>query len=133
MMKPTVIIQREPPAIFQKIKKVFNVRWQRVVITYGNQIYSFAKFPEDVLVHEQVHVMQQTTIGKDIWWDKYLTDHHFRLGQEVEAYRVQAQWIKDHAPENLKQIRLKEIVMDLSGATYGNLVSFEEAKKLIGI
>lgn len=128
-----VIIQKEAPPIFEKIKKVFNVRWENVVITYGEEIYSFAQFPKDVLIHERVHVAQQIAMGKDIWWDKYLSDKVFRLCQELEAYQVQARWIQENSPRNYRNIRLKQITMDLSSATYGNMVNFLEAKKLIGI
>src|SRR6266850_4710684 len=109
----------ECPEIFAKIKKVFNVKWEKVIITYGNTIYSEKIFPSDVLAHEEVHVKQQETMGKDVWWDKYLNDKKFRLDQEVEAYRVQVKWLKENSPRNYKQIRLKQITQDLSGGIYG--------------
>ena len=123
----------ECPPIFEKIKKLFpSSKWEKMIITYGDTIYSKYPYPEDVKVHELVHIEQQKGIDKDIWCDKYLTDKKFRLKVEVEAYKVQAKWIQENLPRNLKRIRLKQITEDLSGAIYGNIISFLEAKKLIG-
>lgn len=101
-----------------------------VVFTYGDTIHARCHIPPDLLVHEQVHMAQQENIGKDRWWKTYLADTAFRLDQEVKAYRAQYRYVKGKNREYNFRF-LHRIAMDLSGPTYGGIVSYQEALKLI--
>ena len=123
---------RYPPNI-NKIRERFGEIPNSVVFTYGDILYApkGKNIPKNLRVHEKVHMKQQ---GDDPegWWDKYLTDVDFRLEQEVEAYKKQFGFyrstckIKSRIP-----LFLNRIAKDLSGSIYGNMIGFNDAKKLI--
>lgn len=90
-----VEIIKDYPPNYERIKEVLNPPLT-ACFTYGDKIYFPLyedKFPPDLMVHEEVHVKQQTNPAE--WWDKYLTDKQFRQDQEVEAYATQFNWIKN--------------------------------------
>lgn len=101
-----------------------------VVFTYGDTIHARCSISPDLLVHEQVHMAQQENIGKDRWWKTYLIDEKFRLDQEVKAYREQYKYVKGNNREFNFRF-LDRIAKDLSGSTYGNIISYKEALKLL--
>lgn len=126
-------VSTEIPPIYQKCHEIFGVNWDDgLAITYGDTVY--AKYPllPDVEAHEGVHIRQQEKIGKDIWWEKYLTDLPFRLEQEIEAYQYQATYIKNTISDrNARFKRLRQVAVDLSSSVYGNMITFEDARKLL--
>lgn len=87
---------------------------------YGDTIYNAGVFdiPEDVMEHEEVHMRQQLAIhpqlGPKLWWDKVLADPVFRLAQELEAYAVQYQWIKERVTADFAKQCLFGMASDLS-------------------
>lgn len=123
------ILFEYPPNI-EEIKKAFKPTIY-TVYTYGENLYNPGKWPLplDLIIHEKTHVIQQ---GKDpkAWWDRYIKDTQFRLHQELEAYR--RQWkaiLRGNSKDKIGLLRT--IAEDLSGQMYGNIITYEEALKLI--
>ena len=100
-----------------------------IVFTYGDTLYC----PEDgaisyhLRVHEQTHMRQQAEMGPEEWWNRYCSDTRFRLDQELEAYQAQYRAMTKAD----KQKHIRGIAGDLSGLMYGNVISFDVAKRLI--
>ncbi len=127
------IINSFPPN-YEQICKYFPVRnKQGVIFTYKNVLYvpSGAQIPEHLMKHEETHALQQKEMGVDVWWERYFKDKKFGLSQELEAYRNQYQYAKKFLGRRESRRILKYISKDLSSGMYGNLVSKEEAKRLI--
>ena len=116
---------------------------------YGDTIYNPTKrkILPDVMHHEAVHARQQGS-NPDQWWYDYLTDKDFRLSQEIEAYGEQYLFAQKHieaqAAEAAKEGKvltvgrkkllswaLESMAKALSGAAYGNLISYGEAESKI--
>ena len=125
-----VYIYGEDPPFIDFIKKSFKVN-DDTVYTYGDTIYyKGGELSDSLISHEITHVLQQTKMGKDEWWEKYLEDEKFRLDQEVEAYRNQYKAGELSGVKGLNLL-LDKISKDLSSGLYGYIISYEEAKKLI--
>ena len=119
------------------------------IFCYGDTIYnpSGREITPDVEFHEEIHMRQQ---GNDIngWYTQYLQDPQFRLEQELEAYGEQYKYAKERidamdelATEQGKKLQvgknklltwgLESMALALAGVSYGNLISFGEAKSKI--
>lgn len=125
------IINSYPPNI-DDIRKAFKIS-DSVVFTYRDCIYNpgGGNIADHLMAHEQTHEKQQ---GDDPegWWKKYIADKEFRLNQEVEAYRNQFRFFKSrYRDRNMVHRFLRQVSFDLSSEIYGNIVSFQEAFKLI--
>ncbi len=107
----------------EAFKKRFPIT-SETIFAYGTTIYTDHQLPKHLEIHERVHLKQQARTGKDIWIEKYLTDTSFRLKQEIEAYTVQVNSIKDREARNRLRI---ECAKHLSSSLYGNLLSLREA------
>jgi len=127
-------VKTKYPPNFDRIKERFGPLPHSVVFTYGDILYvpSGNRIPKDLKVHEKVHTEQQGD-DPEAWWERYLEDDAFRLEQELEAYKKQFNFYKNNCKIK-KQIPLflDEITRVLSGPVYGNIISFDKAKKLIG-
>lgn len=122
------------PPNYKRICEVFNIKGSRsIVFTYDGVLYNpgAGKISQDLMVHEETHVRQQKEIGVDVWWDKYLTDAEFRTQQELEAYRVQWRYAKEHYARYYNRLVLKHISRSLAGEMYGNLMTKKEAEEAI--
>ncbi len=127
-------ISTQKPPIYDKIKEVLKVNWDSgLCIVWGDTCHSKNPLSPDLKVHEAVHVEQQKIWTPEKWWEKYLSNRAFRLEQEVEAYKAQIEWLNVNAPRHYKRFKITEIAKDLSGGTYGNICTFLEAKKLLGL
>jgi hypothetical protein len=127
------IVHARPP-IYDRIVAVFPAaRQNHVVFTYGDKIYnpSGGEIHETLMAHEETHVTQQTDMGKDIWWDRYLEDPTFRIVQELAAYQKQFQLVRELYQRPVWRKELNRLAKDLSSPIYGDLMSFEYAKQLI--
>ena len=102
-----------------------------IIFVYGNDIHCINDLSDHHIVHELVHVRQQTEIGPDIWWDRYFTDVEFRLEQETEAYQAQWKFLMENYSRPQRRFLLKLLVKDLSGPMYGHMLSKDEAKRVI--
>ena len=121
----------EKPPIYEQCKKEFGIDWESIVITYGDTVYSKHPLSEDLKAHEKVHIEQQTTMGKEIWWDKYFADPDFRLSQEVPAYKAQLEFAKNNYNRAGRRRSEKHIYYSMAHF-YGNMCrSEEEAKELL--
>lgn len=124
------------PPNYEEICQNFDVRNNKnVVFTFGDTLYhpyiSKGNLHKDLFIHEQTHVKQQ---GNDPigWWKKYFEDVQFRINQETEAYKKQYQFYSA-TNHNIAQREafLIQIATILSGKSYGNVISLEEAINLI--
>lgn len=126
-------IKTKYPPNINKIKEKFGNIPNNLVFTYKNILYSPSgrNISKDLKVHEKVHIKQQGD-NSDSWWNKYLNDESFRLNQELEAYKKQYNFFKNTCKikSRIPQF-LNKIASDLSGTIYGNIISFDEAKRLI--
>ncbi len=121
------------PPVYFECKRKFNVTWDKgIVITYGDTIHSKfgSNIPPDLCEHEATHVEQQTKMGKELWWKKYLVDKDFRLSQELAAYRRQLEYARIYyKPKSYVQL-FDKCVHDLA-KIYGGMVTLEESEKLL--
>lgn len=126
-------ISDQIPEIYYKCQEKYGVNWSKgVVITYGDTVYCKFTLSPDLLVHEGIHVKQQAKIGKDVWWEQYFNNDSFRLSQEKEAYIAQSKWLKRHIKDRNKRfVYLNKIATDFSSSMYGNIITKEEANKLL--
>ena len=112
--------------LLDKVVKHFKLKnIENIIFTYGDTIYTDNKLSYDLITHETTHIMQQRNY-EDVWWVLYLAGKKFRLNQEEEAYKRQYQV----AIKNGDYI-LDKIANDLSGKMYGEIISYNEAGKLI--
>lgn len=129
-----VFISTDQFPLLHKVVRRFNILGatdlDHIVFTYGNVIYARMDMPFHLVAHEITHVFQQLMTGKDKWWKKYLKDDRFRLDQEVQAYQQQYKVAKQKN-EMTGSYVLEKVSKDLSSRLYGNIIGFEEAKKLI--
>lgn len=132
-MQNQIKISHEIPPIYFKLREKFNVSWENgLAITIDDTIFCKFKLNQDVAIHEMVHIEQQKKIGVDEWWKKYLNDISFRRSQEIEAYRMQADWIKKNVGDrNKKFVMLRKICKDLSSPMYAIDLPYEEIVKIV--
>lgn len=113
--------------LMARYKEVFPID-ESTIIAYHDTIYCNSNLPDHLIVHENVHLEQQRKIGLERWVDKFLTDPNFRLIQELEAYRTQLKSVMNRELKNKVRIGSARA---LSSDLYGNLISFNEAFKLL--
>ena len=127
-------ISKEKPPIFDLIAEKFGVDWDSgVIVTYKDTVYCKAgQISSDLVVHEQTHIDQQKAYGDaDEWFNKYLNDKSFRLEVELEAYRNQARFITLNLKNRDKRLKMFMHIWRSMATYYGDMISYEEAKKLI--
>lgn len=128
-----IIYHKDPPNI-KAIEKAFDLGERKILFTYGDTVYIPSGVPisPDLRTHEATHVQQQSQTTPDEWWAKYLVDAQFRLDQELPAYRNQWRHIQRmHLPWQQQEQLLAHISDSLASPMYGNLLTKEEARKLI--
>ena len=66
------ILHEKPPAdLYKRIQEKFPVDFEKgIIITYGEDVYCKYDLSTQKVVHEMVHTIQQSKMGKDIWWNK---------------------------------------------------------------
>lgn len=130
-------ISHEKPPCYEKLCKHFEwleKAWNNegIYITYGGILYTpHTHIPGHIMAHEEVHARQQKKMGADEYLDKYIADVKFRQEVEIEAYRAQVKWIKEHDVADRKLI-FKHIVHTLI-TFYGLEMTAEQARKLLYI
>lgn len=124
---------KPPNNLYNRCREAFGsmVEWDKgVIFTYGDTIYSKFSLTEDLKVHEETHVKQQTDIGRDIWWDRYFLEKDFRMSQEIEAYKNQIVYMKKHYNRHTRKATQKHIYLSMS-KLYGFDITEKEAEKLL--
>ena len=120
------------PPIFYECEKHFGVKWENIIITYYPKIHAAKNISDIKLAHELTHITQQKDLGAKEWWALYFQDKDFRFKQELEAYRQEVAYVIENVGDRNERYRIiTRIAKDLSGSMYGNLVSFDEARKLL--
>lgn len=131
---PTIKFSNQKPAIYDKAAKQFGVEWDSgTVFTFGNTIHSQGKLSNDLIVHESIHIQQQTERGlnKWQWWDKYFADPEFRKSQEVEAYQAQMKFIRRGIKDRNELARIRVKLANDMVKMYGGVFEYGEALKLL--
>lgn len=129
---PKIIIGY-PPNI-DEIDKVLHVKGRDTIIyTYGDTIYVPGAFEltQDLIDHEMTHVSQQSAMGADEWWDRYLKDVEFRIDQEVEAYKVQLSTINATSNRKVRREAKSFMASTLASNMYGNMLTKKQAERLL--
>ena len=130
-----MIISKEIPAILKRLEEAFGIDWEDgYCIVWGDTCHSKYDVPPDIYAHEEVHCEQQRLLGPEIWWESYINDTDFRTQQELEAYKVQIKFIKDHPEMHSRSVRrfaIDYICKKFSSETYGNIISYKKAKELL--
>ena len=124
----------EYPPNYKEICQVLKVSGvQGAIFTYGDTVYvpGGAALPNHLSQNESIHVSQQTKMGADKWWAQYLADPEFRLRQELEAYRYELRYIKKSYRREDRRILEAHIVRSLASKMYGNIVTKQQAKRLM--
>lgn len=127
------VIKGEYPPNYEDICAVFDIKDDpNIVFTYGDKLYAPGSPPIDVhlLRHEETHERQQSAMGVEAWWDRYLSDANFRYEQELEAYRNQYRSMAT-LPLHHRLGYLSHMAKSLAGKMYGEIVNYDEAKDAI--
>ena len=121
-----------PPNYANIVIAIPEVQNGKPIFCYGDTIYNPHKIEitKDLEAHEEVHRRQQGN-NPDLWWEKYLQDPEFRLRQELEAYGIQYASVREFVHGRLREWVLDNIATALSGALYGNLLTFAEARSKV--
>lgn len=132
MMK---IVYGKVPPNYKEISEKFGISVKEnpgIVFTYGHQLFIPSGIKPDVhlLKHEETHALQQTAMGIQEWWRKYLDDPNFRVLQELEAYRAQYRTMGS-LPLKHRIGYLDHMASDLAGPMYGNLFKNKEEAKMV--
>ena len=121
------------PPNFDKINKVFHTRGRAIFYAWGDRIYAphSTTIPKSLEIHERVHGVQQDG-DPEKWWDLYIADPSFRLGQEIAAHRQEYAYLIQNANRHERRRALKAIAKRLSCNLYGNIISPSQARTIIG-
>lgn len=116
-------IKYKKPFLFPILTLLFKAKWGECIFTFGDTIYTFRELKNDELVHEQIHIKQHRGSKVFALWFviKYTISRKVRLQSELEAYKAQYK----------VNGNLHLMAYCLSSKLYGNLVTFQEAKKLL--
>ena len=130
-----MIVSKEKPKIYDRLHKEFGIDWEQgFCIVWGDVCHSKYDVRPDLFAHEETHSNQQMILGPEIWWNAYINDTEFRLSQEVEAYRNQIKYIKEHTREMSRPVRrfaIDTMCKQLASSVYGNIISYKKAKELL--
>ena len=131
----TIEQSREIPPIYEVLKRRFGIDWDGkapVMIAWEGKIHCKNPCNAAEIVHEAAHLREQAKIGNEAWWRLYLDSDVFRFEQELIAYKAEADFIRKHVNNREAAFHMiREIVKNFSSPTYGNIVTREEAWKLL--
>ncbi len=119
-----MIIVHEKPKFFWLLKLFFpSADWgEGIIVTYGGKVYCNYYLTDSLIAHEQVHLNQQEGKIMWLWFLRYFFSPKFRLRVEIPAHRAEYESDKEN---------LKFIASRLSGPLYKNMLTYQEAVKLI--
>ena len=107
-----------------------HVDLSNLFLTFGRTIYCSQEITDDLVVHENVHILQQRSsyLYAVIWWFKYIGSVRFRYTQELEAYRMQLGWLRGTIKDKNERYRiLRSIAMCLADKRYEFNLTLQEA------
>jgi hypothetical protein len=123
------------PPRFEEIAAVFpGAREPGVIFSWGTKIYvpDGRPLPPELVAHEEVHGARQAAMGLQRWWDSYLIDPEFRLGEEVPAHIAEyREFCRTNRDRNIRAQFLSSISQRLASPLYGGLVTIRGAQRLI--
>lgn len=130
-------ILHEKPPCYDRLKQCFewiDDAWDNgLYITYGSTLYTVHTHIEGhIMAHEEVHARQQEKMDKDEFVERYISDKKFRIEIEIEAYRAQVKWIKEHLSSSDRKSLYRHIVYSLV-TFYGLEMTSEQTRKLLYI
>ncbi len=123
------------PPNFEAIAAVIPAaRRPNVYFTYGETVFMASTgmtLTPSLEAHEKMHCIRQQG-DPETWWRRWLAEPEYRLAEELAGHQAEWMTIKMLGKSrNDRRFHLRQIAERLSGALYGNLVSFEDAKRLI--
>lgn len=123
----------KPPEIYARLKERFGVSFDDgIIIADGYTICCKYEVPPEKIVHELVHSKRQEEMGKDLWWDLYLSKDSFRLEEEILAYREEYKFICQNILDRNDRFKfLHDMARTMSASQYGNICSYSDAIQLI--
>lgn len=125
-------LSQDKPPVYERCRTQFGVKWEDgIVLTYGDTIHSQRlNLSGDIIAHEKTHVEQQANVGRDLWWEKYFEDADFRLSQEVEAYKAQLKYAKEHYSRTERR-KIEKFCYKILMTKYGFDFTEEQVKALL--
>ncbi len=129
------IIAKNPTILWPIIKWRFpDADPNRIIIAFGDRVYTKGWMPQWKIVHEQVHLDQQhhSRIVAILRFPLILFSARFRLNQEIAAYKAEWRWIFLNVHDRELRAKMRhEMCIDLSSELYGNMISYADAMDLI--
>jgi len=104
---------------------------ENTIFVFKDTIFTNNEISYDILAHEGKHLAQQNKIGAKKWIKRYLKEDSFRLIQEIEAYRHQLKTVRKTGDRQEYAHILIECAMNISSKLYGNIITYQEALKLL--
>ena len=100
-----------------------------IVFAWSGIIYNPSGHPldPDVIAHEETHFWQQRR-DPEGWWAEYIANPRKRLEWEIEAYRRQITYAKEHYSSKRTAALADRCIKSLSSPMYGNLCTKDEAR-----
>ena len=86
-----------------------------------------------MLLHENIHLEQQKTIGVESWWQQFLTNKDFRYEQELQAFAAQLAYGKNIYPVKTSDQMKHDFAILLSGKQYQTGKSYQECEQALRI
>lgn len=133
-----MIVKNARPPMFAEIDAAFHVAGKRVIFAFGDTIYNpeGVHISEELMAHEAVHGERQAGVGLAVWWRRYIADDPaFRLAEEIPAHQAEyAKFCEINTKGNARngrRLALHHIAKRLASPLYGNLIKYEQARKLI--
>lgn len=126
-------VSTEKPDCWDRLEKVFGVDWNSgIVVAWKGKIHTkVGKVSDHIYVHEQVHLKQQEKYSPDDYLDKYIEDIEFRFQMELEAFQAEIAYIREFYKKAIVEDKIDKICRTLSSSIYGNIISYEEIKKIL--
>ena len=127
-MAETPIKNHEYPPNYSRIIDVLGTSNGDILFAYYPHIYNpgGSNVSPDLLLHENIHLEQQKSIGVDEWWKRYLADNQFRYEQELIAFAGQYAYGKKVYKTKISDQMLSDFALLLSGPMYKTGVSYQQ-------
>lgn len=124
---------REKPPIYEALKQKFGADWDKgLLIAWDGKIHSKEPAQAQKILHESVHLREQSRLGNEAWWRLYLENEDFRFQQELMAYREEARFIRENVDNREAAFKMiREAVHSFCSDLYGFKLDYQEGWKLI--